>query len=120
RVQNACVHPAGLRRTGDAGRSVDASGSRSARRGNRAHDDHGSGSVCGAGDGWHFRHNAVFIGPNVREAINDGRADYTPIYLSEIEELFESGAMPIDVALVEVSPRILTVFAVSALAWTPR
>jgi len=52
----------------------------------------------------YFRHNAVFIGPNVREAINDGRADYTPIYLSEIEELFESGAMPIDVALVEVSP----------------
>ena len=52
----------------------------------------------------HFRHNAVFIGPNVREAINDGRADYTPIYLSEIEELFESGAMPIDVALIEVSP----------------
>ena len=52
----------------------------------------------------HFRHNAVFIGPNVREAINDGRADYTPIYLSDIEELFESGAMPIDVALVEVSP----------------
>src|SRR5215475_11295914 len=50
-----------------------------------------------------FRHNAVFIGPNVREAINDGRADYTPIYLSEIEELFESGAMPIDVALIEVS-----------------
>ena len=52
----------------------------------------------------HFRHNAVFIGANVRQAINEGRADYTPIYLSEIEELFESGAMPIDVALVEVSP----------------
>src|SRR5579864_7498174 len=52
----------------------------------------------------HFRHNAVFIGANVREAINDGRADYTPIYLSEIEGLFESGAMPIDVALTEVSP----------------
>src|SRR6266536_1890838 len=52
----------------------------------------------------HFRHNAVFIGSNVREAINDGRADYTPIYLSEIEELFESGARPIDVALIEVSP----------------
>ncbi|MGA2966663.1 MAG: acetyl-CoA hydrolase/transferase C-terminal domain-containing protein [Terriglobales bacterium] len=51
-----------------------------------------------------FRHNAVFIGANVREAINDGRADYTPIYLSEIEELFESGAMPLDVALIEVSP----------------
>jgi 4-hydroxybutyrate CoA-transferase len=46
----------------------------------------------------HVRHNAMFIGPNVRQAINDGRADYTPIYLSEIEELFESGVMPIDVA----------------------
>ncbi|HYU47824.1 MAG TPA: acetyl-CoA hydrolase/transferase C-terminal domain-containing protein [Terriglobales bacterium] len=52
----------------------------------------------------HFRHNAVFIGANVRDAINDGRADYTPIYLSEIEELFVSGAMPLDVALVQVSP----------------
>ena len=52
----------------------------------------------------HFRHNAVFIGGNVRQAINDGRADYTPVYLSEIEELFESGAMPLDVALLEVSP----------------
>src|SRR5438270_5595532 len=52
----------------------------------------------------HFRHNAIFIGGNVREAVNDGRADYTPVYLSEIEELFESGAMPLDVALIEVSP----------------
>jgi len=52
----------------------------------------------------HFRHNAMFIGPNVREAINDGRADYTPINLSEIEDLFESGAMPIDVALIELCP----------------
>ena len=52
----------------------------------------------------HFRHNAMFIGSNVRAAINDGRADYTPIYLSEIEGLFESGEMPIDVALIEVSP----------------
>jgi acyl-CoA hydrolase len=52
----------------------------------------------------HFRHNAMFIGGNVREAINDGRADYTPIHLSDIEALFESGEMPIDVALIEVSP----------------
>ena len=52
----------------------------------------------------HFRHNAMFIGGNVREAVNDGRADYTPIYLSEIEQLFESGAMPLDIALIEVSP----------------
>jgi acyl-CoA hydrolase len=52
----------------------------------------------------HFRHNALFMGANVREAINDGRADYTPVYLSEIEELFETGAMPLDVALIQVSP----------------
>jgi len=52
----------------------------------------------------HFRHNAMFIGPNVRDAINDGRADYTPIYLAEIEQLFESGAMPLDVALLQLSP----------------
>ena len=52
----------------------------------------------------HFRHNAMFIGGNVRDAIKEGRADYTPIYLSEIEALFESGAMPIDVALLELSP----------------
>ncbi len=52
----------------------------------------------------HFRHNAMFIGGNVREAVNDGRADYTPILLSEIEDLFESGQMPLDVALIQVSP----------------
>jgi len=52
----------------------------------------------------HFRHNAMFIGGNVREAVNEGRADYTPIYLSEIESLFFSGQMPLDVALVQVSP----------------
>ena len=52
----------------------------------------------------HFRHNAMFIGGNVRKAVNDGCADYTPVYLSEIEQLFESGAMPLDVALIQVSP----------------
>ena len=39
----------------------------------------------------HFRHNALFIGGNVRKAVQEGRADYTPIFLSEIEELFTSG-----------------------------
>ena len=52
----------------------------------------------------HFRHNAMFIGGNVREAVNDGRADYTPMYLSEVEELFENGILPLDVALIQVSP----------------
>lgn len=52
----------------------------------------------------HFRHNAMFIGGNVRDAVNDGRADYTPVYLSEIEGLYESGELPLDVALITVSP----------------
>ncbi|ABF39953.1 acetyl-CoA hydrolase/transferase [Candidatus Koribacter versatilis Ellin345] len=50
-----------------------------------------------------FRPNALFIGPSVRTAVNDGRADYTPIHLSEIEALFTSGAMPIDIALIHTS-----------------
>ena len=52
----------------------------------------------------HFRHNAMFIGGNVREAVNDGRADYTPVFLSEIEGLIESGQLRVDVALIQVSP----------------
>ena len=52
----------------------------------------------------HFRHNAMFMGANVRQAVNEGRADYTPIFLSQVEELFESGEMPIDVALIQVGP----------------
>lgn len=51
-----------------------------------------------------FRHNALFIGPNVREAVQQGRADYTPVFLSEVPHLFETGRIPIDVALIEVSP----------------
>jgi acyl-CoA hydrolase len=51
-----------------------------------------------------FRHNALFVGGNVREAVQAGRADYTPIFLSEVECLFESGEMPIDVAFIQVSP----------------
>ena len=54
--------------------------------------------------GSRFRHNAYFIGPNVREAVSQGRADYTPIFLSEIPRLFRSGRVIIDVAFVSVSP----------------
>jgi 4-hydroxybutyrate CoA-transferase len=53
----------------------------------------------------HFRHNALFIGPNVRQAVREGRADYTPIFLSEIPSLFQpGGALPLDVALIQVTP----------------
>jgi acyl-CoA hydrolase/GNAT superfamily N-acetyltransferase len=51
-----------------------------------------------------FRHNAYFIGPNVREAVAQGRADYTPIFLSEIPALFRSGRVLVDTALIAVSP----------------
>ena len=52
----------------------------------------------------HFRHVAFFIGSNVRAAVQEARADYIPIFLSEIEGLFKSGIMPIDVALLHCTP----------------
>jgi acyl-CoA hydrolase/GNAT superfamily N-acetyltransferase len=51
-----------------------------------------------------FRHNAFFIGANTRAAVNEGKADYTPIFLSEIPHLIRSGQRRVDVALVMVSP----------------
>ena len=51
-----------------------------------------------------FRHRGLFLGDNVREAVVAGRADYTPIFLSEIEGLFASGALPLEVVLMQVSP----------------
>src|ERR1035441_1484862 len=51
-----------------------------------------------------FRHRALFLGDNVREAVAAGRADYTAIFLSEIEGLFASSALPLDVTLMQVSP----------------
>lgn len=50
-----------------------------------------------------FRHNGMFLGGNVRAAVGQGRADYVPIFLSEIERLFTSGEMPLDVAVVQTS-----------------
>ncbi|HEV8714782.1 MAG TPA: acetyl-CoA hydrolase/transferase C-terminal domain-containing protein [Candidatus Binatia bacterium] len=52
----------------------------------------------------HFRHNALFVGPGDRQAVNAGQADYTPIFLSEIPTLFSSGVLPLDVAILQVSP----------------
>ncbi len=51
-----------------------------------------------------FRHNAFFIGANVRDEVSLGQADYTPIFLSEIPRLFYSGQMPLHCALIQVSP----------------
>ena len=51
-----------------------------------------------------FRVNALFIGANMRQAVNEGRADFTPVFLSEIPGLFRNGILPLDVALISVSP----------------
>ncbi|PJF44853.1 MAG: 4-hydroxybutyrate CoA-transferase [Phototrophicales bacterium] len=52
----------------------------------------------------HLRINTLFISDNVRQAVNEGRADFTPCFLSEIPGLFSSGRLPLDVALIQVSP----------------
>jgi acyl-CoA hydrolase len=51
-----------------------------------------------------FRVNALFVGANVRRAVEEGRADYLPVFLSEVPSLFRSGILPLDVALIHVSP----------------
>lgn len=51
-----------------------------------------------------FRHNALFAGKPSRQAIKEGRADYTAIFLHELPALFRSGVFPIDVAMVTISP----------------
>jgi len=51
-----------------------------------------------------FRHTAFFIGANVRAAVQEGRADFMPVFLSEIPQLITSGRVHIHVALIQVSP----------------
>jgi 4-hydroxybutyrate CoA-transferase len=52
----------------------------------------------------HLRHNALFVGGNTRAAVAEGRADFTPVFLSEIPGMFRSRELPLDVAMVQVSP----------------
>jgi acyl-CoA hydrolase len=51
-----------------------------------------------------FKHNACFVGANVRGAVREGNADYIPVFLSEMPQLFRNGILSIDVALISVSP----------------
>jgi acyl-CoA hydrolase/RimJ/RimL family protein N-acetyltransferase len=51
-----------------------------------------------------FRHNSFFIGDNTRAAVNQGLADYSPIFLSQVPYLFTSRRIEIDIALIQVSP----------------
>lgn len=52
----------------------------------------------------HFRHKAFFTGANVRQAVHEGRAEFIPIFLSEVPLLFKRNIVPVDVALLNVSP----------------
>jgi len=52
----------------------------------------------------HFRHRALFVGPNARAAVNEGRADYVPVFLSDVPRLLRTGALPLDVVFVNATP----------------
>lgn len=52
----------------------------------------------------HFRHRALFVGPNARRAVAEGRADFVPVFLSDVPELFSSGALPLDAVFVNATP----------------
>jgi len=52
----------------------------------------------------HFRHRAFFIGPNARDAINEGRADYVPVFLSDVPVLFRRGYQRLDAVFVNATP----------------
>ncbi len=64
----------------------------------------GSADYVAPGMEKYLRVNTLFISDNVRSAVNEGRADFTPCFLSEIPALFKSGRLPVDVALIQVSP----------------
>ncbi|MBF0457792.1 MAG: GNAT family N-acetyltransferase [Nitrospirae bacterium] len=51
-----------------------------------------------------FRHNSFFVGQDTRSAVNSGLADYTPVFLSHVPQLFYQRLVPIDVALIQTSP----------------
>lgn len=64
----------------------------------------GEALYCKPGMEKHFRHNALFVGGTTRQAVNEGRADYTPCFFHEIPRLFRQGYMPVDVVMIQVTP----------------
>jgi len=64
----------------------------------------GKGDHCKPEMQGYIRHNSLFVGGLARDAIYEGRGDYTPCYFSEIPRLFTDGYLPVDVALLQVSP----------------
>ena len=82
-----------------------------ARQSNRLNDVelvfisvYGDIEVCKPEYANHFNVNSLFVSQSVRSAVNEGHADYVPVFLSEIPELFKQNILAIDFALVQVSP----------------
>lgn len=64
----------------------------------------GTAGYCAPGMEKHFRHNSLFLGSSTRNAVAEGRADYTPCFFHEIPGLFKNGSLPVDVALIQAAP----------------
>ena len=64
----------------------------------------GPGPHLAPGMAAHFRHRALFVGPNARAAVNEGRADYVPVFLSDVPHMFNRGVLPLDAVLVNATP----------------
>jgi 4-hydroxybutyrate CoA-transferase len=63
----------------------------------------GKCEYCHPGMEKHFRHNSLFVAASSRQAVNERRADFTPVFFSEIPRLFKEDILPVDVALIQVS-----------------
>jgi acyl-CoA hydrolase len=64
----------------------------------------GPGPHLASGMADHIRARALFVGPNARAAVNQGRADYVPVFLSDVPRLFDSGALGLDAVLLNATP----------------
>ena len=64
---------------------------------------HGDIAVCKPEYAGNFHMNSMFVSASIRQAVAEGRADYIPVFLSEIPELFKRNILPLDVAIVQVS-----------------
>ncbi|WP_123052869.1 acetyl-CoA hydrolase/transferase C-terminal domain-containing protein [Clostridium sp. JN-1] len=63
----------------------------------------GKGEYAKEGMEKYFKHNSLFVGASTRNAVNSGRADYTPCFFYEVPRLFKEGYMKVDAALIQVS-----------------
>jgi 4-hydroxybutyrate CoA-transferase len=64
----------------------------------------GESPYCRPGMEKHFRHNSLFAGRGSHQALAEGRADFTPVFFSEVPRLFRERILPVDVALIQVAP----------------